>query len=126
MNKRLKKAVSVIFIMISLLTLFGPVALASETISQALLHQIDQTNDYIYKEIDKAVEKANNLDPKNMSEQELDKALDKIIEDLLEKTEKKVDKLIERAADEGVELSRFYIEVRILDRIVTVDPFYMH
>jgi predicted PurR-regulated permease PerM len=126
MNKRFKKAVSVVFIMISLMTLFGPVALASETISQALLKQIDQTNDYIYKEIDKAVEKANKVDQKNMSEREKDKALDKIIDDLLEKTEKKVDKLIERAAKEGVVLEKFYIEVKILDRIVLVDPCYAH
>lgn len=125
MYKKLRKTASILFIMFSLLTLFGPIALASE-MSQGLLQQIEQTNDYIYKEIDKAKEKAEKEAFKNQSEQKLNQAVDKIIDNLLENTEKRVDKLIKRAGKEGVELERFYIDVQILDRTVPVDPFYAH
>lgn len=130
MYKKLKKVSLVLLIMFSLLTLFGPVAFASEMsnaeISQRLLDEINKTNEFIYREIDNAIEKAEREAQKNQSEQKLNKAIDKIIENLLEKTEKKVDKLIEKAAKEGVVLEKYYIEVQILDRIVHVDPCYAH
>lgn len=130
MYKRIKKVSTILFIMISLLTLFGPLAMASEIpdveISQGLTKQIEQTNDFIYNEIDKAVNKAEKEAHKNQSEQELNQAIDRIIEDLLGKTEKKVDKLIEKATKEGIVLEKHYIEVQILDRIIYVDPCYAH
>lgn len=130
MFKKLRKVSTIVLIMLTLLTLFGPVAFASEIsnveISQGLLNEINKTNDFIYKEINKATEKAEREDQKNQSEQKLNQAIDKIIEELLEKTEKKVDKLIERAAKEGVVLQKYYVKVKILDRIVYVDPCYAH
>lgn len=130
MYKRIKKVSTILFIMVSMLTLFGPLAMASEIpdveISQGLTKQIEQTNDFIYNEIDKAVNKAENEAHKNQSEQELSQAIDRIIEDLLGKTEKKVDKLIEKATKEGIELEKHYIEVQIHDRIIYVDPCYAH
>lgn len=126
MNKRLKKLMVVVFIMASLLTLFGPSALASEITNEGILNKIELTNDYIYREINKAQEKAEKEALKNQSEQELNEAIDKIIDQLISKTDGKVEKLIDKAATEGIEIEKSYIEVQIHDRIVIVDPLYAH
>lgn len=126
MNKKFKKVVALVFIMTSLLTLFGPAALASEITDEGFINKIDQVNDYIYREIDKAVKKAEEEAQKNQSEQKLNETIDKIIEELIEKTNGKVEKLIDKAAEEGIVLEKSYIEVQIHDRIIYVDPFYAH
>ncbi|MFA9424009.1 MAG: hypothetical protein ACERLG_10555, partial [Sedimentibacter sp.] len=62
MNKRLRKVVTMMFVLISLLTLSGQVALASEFandgVSEKIACQIDKTNDYIYDTIAQTVRKA--------------------------------------------------------------------
>jgi translation initiation factor 2 alpha subunit (eIF-2alpha) len=130
MYKGLRKVISVTLIMISLLTLFGPVAFANETsteaASQEILKKVDKTNEYVYKSIEKAVKQAEKQVLKENKSDNLDEIIDKIIENLLEKTEEKVEKLIEAAAAEGVEVSKFYIEVTIYDRTILVDPCYAH
>lgn len=59
----LKKQVSLIFIIVSILTVFGSVAFAGEietvTVNEKIMAEIDKTNDYIYKEIEKTKAVAN-------------------------------------------------------------------
>lgn len=130
MYKRLKKVMSVILIMISLLTLFGPVALANvtstEAASEAILNKVDKTNEYVYKAVENAVKQAEKEVLKENKSEDLDEIVDKIIEKLLEKTESKVDKLIEKGAEEGIEITKTYIEVEIYGRTILVDPCYAH
>lgn len=131
MYKRFKKVVSVVFIMISLFTLFGPVALANEistgTVSEGIIDRINQTNDYIYKTIDKTVEEVEKEVLKiNQSEQDLDQSIDMLGEKLIIKTDNIVTKLIDMAAGEGIEIIRTYIEVELYDRTILVDPCYAH
>lgn len=130
MYKRLKKVISVILIMVSLLTLFGPVALANETsteeASEVILKKVDKTNEYVYKAIENAVKQAENAVLNESNSDNLDEIIDKIIEKLLEKTEEKVDRLIEQAAGKGIEINKIYIEVQIYNRTVLVDPLYAH
>lgn len=126
MYKRFKKSTPVLLITFCLLALFGPVALAAETVNPGLLNQINQTDYYVQNEIDKAVAKAEKESLKNQSEEELNYAIDKIVNELLEKTSKRVDKVFQKAAGEEIELTKEYIEVQILDRVVYVDPLYVH
>ncbi|WMJ78443.1 MULTISPECIES: hypothetical protein [unclassified Sedimentibacter] len=130
MYKGIKKTASLLVIMIGILALLGPVAQAyqksEQNISQELLIMIEETNNYIYKEIDKAVEKAEKEVLKDQSEQQLNRSIDRIIENLLRKTSRKVDLLIKKAAREGVVLTKTYVEVQIYDRVVLVDPCYAH
>lgn len=130
MYKRLKKVISVILIMISLLTLFGPVAFGDEistgTASEVILKKVDKTNDYVYKAIEIAVKQAEIAVMNESNSDNLDEIIDKIIEKLLEKTEGKVDKLIDQAAEEGIEITKEYIEVVIYGRTILVDPCYAH
>ncbi|MGD9568765.1 MAG: hypothetical protein AB7V48_10650 [Sedimentibacter sp.] len=130
MYKKIKKTVSVILLMISLLTFFGPVAFASETLageaSEAILKDVDKTNEFVYKSIEKAVKQAEKAVLKENNSENLNEIIDKIIEKLVESTEQKVDKLIEKAAKEGVAIDKVYVEVQIYDRTVLVDPCYAH
>lgn len=128
MYKRFKKVLSVILIMISLLTLFGPVAFANdiETASEAILNKVDSTNEYVYRAIENAVKQAEKEVLKENKSDDIEEITDKIIEKLLEKTESKVNKLIEKAAEEGIEVSKTYVEVVINGRTVLVDPCYAH
>ncbi len=129
MYKRLRKATSVILIMVCLLTLFGPTAYAKEKPNEAayevILKRVDKTNDYIFKSVEKAIKQADKAQ-KHESGEDLEECIDEIIEDLLEKTEEKVDKLIEDAADVGIVITKTYVEVSIGGRIVLVDPCYAH
>lgn len=127
MNYRnISKVITLIFIMVSMLTLFGPVALADVIPSAKLSALIEETNEYIYDEIEKAQEKADKEIAKEKDKIKLEKKLDKIIENLLEKTENKVDKLIKKAAAEGVTIVKEYKPYLIGNRIVMVDPCYAH
>ncbi|KAF5036654.1 hypothetical protein DSECCO2_572810 [anaerobic digester metagenome] len=130
MYKRLKKVVSVIMIMISLLTLFGPAAFAEEasavTASDIIMKKVDKTNDYVYKAVEVAVKQAEIEVLKENKDENIDVVIDKIIEKLLKKTESKVDKLIQNAAEEGIEITKTYLEVVIYDRTILVDPCYAH
>jgi predicted PurR-regulated permease PerM len=123
MKKRIKKALLLVLIMITVLALFAQSAFA---ISQKLLDEIDKTNEQIFKEVEKAQEKAEKEALKGKGEEEFEEYLDKLIEKLIESTEEKAAKLIKKAAKEGVTLEKTYIEVEIYDRVVTVDPFYAH
>ncbi|MEL7648239.1 MAG: hypothetical protein AAGU76_09115 [Sedimentibacter sp.] len=130
MYKRFKKAVSAILIMISVFALFGPAAYAdettAETASDVIMKKVDKTNDYIYKAVEVAVKQAE-IEVLNENKSEnIDEIIDKIIAKLLEKTEAKVDKLVEDTAEEGIEITRTYIEVVIYDRTILVDPCYAH
>lgn len=128
MYKRFKKVLSVVLIMISLLTLFGPVAFANdiETASEGILNKVDTTNEYVYRSIEKALKQAEKEVVKENKSDDIEEITDKIIEKLLEKTESKVDKLIEKAAEEGIEVNKNYIEVTINGRTILVDPCYAH
>lgn len=130
MYKRFKKATSVIMILISLLTFFSPAAFAAETsaanASDIIMKSVDKTNEYVFKAVEVAVKQAEKEVLKENKSENLDVIIDKIIEKLLEKTEKKVDKLIEDAAEEGIEITKTYVEVIIYDRTILVDPCYAH
>jgi predicted PurR-regulated permease PerM len=130
MYKRLKKVTSVIIIMISLVTLFGPAAFADETsavtASDIIMKKVDKTNEYVFKAVEFAVKQAEIEVLKENNSENLDVIIDKIIEKLLEKTESKVDKLIQDAAEEGIEITKTYVEVVIYDRTILVDPCYAH
>ncbi|MFA7550477.1 MAG: hypothetical protein WCZ68_07030 [Sedimentibacter sp.] len=124
MKKRLKRFLSMVLIIITILALFAQSAFA---ISQKLLEEIDKTNEQIMKEVEKTQEKAEKEALKdNKSEEEFEEYLDKLIEKLIEKTEKRADKLIKKAAKEDVELEKTYQEFVIYDRVVQIDPFYAH
>lgn len=130
MYKRFKKVVSVIMIMISLLTFFGPAAFAEETsaatASDIIMKRVDKTNDYVFKAVEVAVKQAEMEVLNETNTENLDVIIDKIIEKLLQKTESKVDKLITAAAEEGIEITKSYVEVVIYDRTILVDPCYAH
>ena len=130
MKKSLRKTLSVILIMISMLVLLGQSAFAvtilSQTVSTDILDEIDKTNEYVFDAIQKTTEKAEKEALKNQSTEKFEEYLDELIAQLVEKTEKKADKLIEKAAAEGVVLEKSYIEVNICGRIVQIDPFYAH
>ncbi|MFA6783051.1 MAG: hypothetical protein WCR90_07550 [Sedimentibacter sp.] len=124
MKKRLKRFLSMVLIIITILALFAQSAFA---ISQKLLEEIDKTNEQIMKEVEKTQEKAEKEALKdNKSEEEFEEYLDELIEELIVKTEKKADKLIKKAAKEDVELEKTYQEFVIYDRVVQIDPFYAH
>lgn len=124
MNKGFKKVISTIFIMSCMLSLLTPVAFAD--VNPGALNQIEITSKYVEQEIAKAIEMAEKEALKDQSEEELNAALDKIINDLVVKTEKRVNKVLEKASKEGIELTKVYIEVHILDRVVYVDPLFAH
>lgn len=130
MKKGLRKTLSVILIMISMLVLLGQSAFAvtimSQTVSKDILDEIDKTNEYVFDAIQKTTEKAEKEALKNKGTEKFEEYLDELIAQLVEKTEKKADKLIEKAAAEGVVLEKSYIEVSICGRIVHIDPFYVH
>lgn len=133
MYKSIKKSISLIFVMTCILALSAPVVFAAEisdNIDEGIMNEIDKTNDYVYKSIDKAKEKADKKvlqSSQNIQKQEsLNDSIDKICDELISKTEKKVDKLIEKAAEVGIEIERTYIEVQIADRTIYVDPCYAH
>ena len=128
MKKATRKALSMVLIMITMLTLFGQSAFATtQNIGQDFLDEMQKTEDYVLDAIEKTKAKAEKEKTKNnKSEEEFDEYLDHLIAKLLEKTEKKVDKLIEKADAEGVELGKEFIEVEICGRTVLVDPFYAH
>lgn len=130
MKKGLRKTLSVILIMISMLVLLGQSAFAvtimSQTVSKDILDEIDKTNEYVFDAIQKTTEKAEKEALKNKGTEKFEEYLDELIAQLVEKTEKKADKLIEKAAAEGVVLEKSYIEVNICGRIVHIDPFYAH
>ena len=130
MKKGLRKTLSVILIMISMLVLLGQSAFAvtimSQTVSKDILDEIDKTNEYVFDAIQKTTEKAEKEALKNKGTEKFEEYLDELIAQLIEKTEKKADKLIEKAAAEGVVLEKSYIEVNICGRIVRIDPFYAH
>lgn len=131
MKKSLKKVLSVVLIMISMLALLGQSAFAitilSQNIDQKILEEIEKTNNYVFDAIQETTEKAEKEALKNnKSEEEFEEYLDKLIEELIVKTEKKADKLIEKAAAEGVVLEKSYVDVVICGRTVSVDPFYAH
>lgn len=130
MKKGLRKTLSVILIMISMLVLLGQSAFAvtimSQTVSKDILDEIDKTNEYVFDAIQKTTEKAEKEALKNKGTEKFEEYLDELIAQLVEKTEKKADKLIEKAAAEGVVLEKSYIEVNICGRIVHIDPFYVH
>lgn len=130
MYKRLKKVTSVILIMISLMTLFGPAAFAEETsavtASDIIMKRVDKTNEYVYNAVEVAVKQAEIEVLNENNGENIDVIIDKIIEKLLEKTESKVDKLITAAAGEGIEITKTYVEVVIYDRTILVDPCYAH
>lgn len=130
MKKGLRKTLSVILIMVSMLVLLGQSAFAvtimSQTVSKDILDEIDKTNEYVFDAIQKTTEKAEKEALKNKGTEKFEEYLDELIAQLVEKTEKKADKLIEKAAAEGVVLEKSYIEVNICGRIVHIDPFYVH
>ena len=128
MKKATRKALSMVLIMITMLTLFGQSAFATtQNIGQDFLDEMQKTEDYVLDAIEKTKAKAEKEKSKNnKSEEEFEEYLDHLIAKLLEKTEKKVDKLIEKADAEGVELGKEFIEVEICGRTVLVDPFYAH
>ena len=130
MKKGLRKTLSVILIMISMLVLLGQSAFAvtimSQTVSKDILDEIDKTNEYVFDALQKTTEKAEKEALKNKGTEKFEEYLDELIAQLVEKTEKKADKLIEKAAAEGVVLEKSYIEVNICGRIVHIDPFYAH
>lgn len=107
-----------------MLSLLTPVAFAD--VNPGALNQIEITSKYVEQEIAKAIEMAEKEALKDQSEEELNAALDKIINDLVVKTEKRVNKVLEKASKEGIELTKVYIEVHILDRVVYVDPLFAH
>jgi predicted PurR-regulated permease PerM len=123
MKKSVRKTLSLILVIITVLALFAQPAFA---ISQKLLDEIDKTNEQIFKEVEKTQEKAEKEALKGKSREKFEEYLDGLIEKLFEKTEKLADKLIKKAAKEGVTLSKTYIEVLIYDRVILVDPFYAH
>lgn len=126
MNKRFAKAISMILIMVCVLALFAQSAFAAE-FSPKLLKEIEKTNEFIFKTVEKAQKDAEKEALKdNKSQEEFEEYLDKLIEKLVEKTEKKADKLIEKALKEGVILEKTYIEYVIGGRTVEIDPFYAH
>lgn len=124
MNKSFKKLLSTIFIMSCMLSLLTPVAFAD--VNPGALNQIEMSSEYVKQEIAKAIEMAEKEALKDQSEEEFNAALDKIIDDLVVKTEKRVNKVMEKASKEGIELTKVWVEVRILDRIVLVDPLFAH
>lgn len=131
MKKATRKALSMVLIMITMLTLFGQSAFAiavdqPENISQDILDEIKKADDYVYDAIAKTQKKAEKEALKNNNSKEYEEYLDDLIDKLHEKTEEKVDKVIEKAADEGVKLEKNYFEVIIGGRTVLVDPFYAH
>ncbi|NLK64153.1 MAG: hypothetical protein GX289_03560 [Tissierellia bacterium] len=123
MKRRMKKALSMVLIIITILALFAQSAFA---FSEKLLDEIDKTNEQIFKEVEKTQEKAEKEALKGKGEEKFEEYLDKLIEKLIEKTEKLADKLIKKAAIEGVTLTKTYIEVLIYDRVIAIDPFYAH
>lgn len=128
MKTRFTKVLTMTLIMVSVLALFAQSAFAvTEGLSQKLVDEIEKTNEYIFRVVEKAQEKAEKEALKeNKSKEKFEEYLDKLIEKLIDKTEKKAGKLIEKAAEEGVTLEKTYIEVEIYDRVVRVDPFYAH
>lgn len=124
MYKKIKKVFSTIFIMYCMLSLLTPVAFAE--VNPGALNQIEMSSEYVEQEIAKAIEMAEKEALKNQSEEELNAALDRIIDELIVKTEKRVNKVIEKASKEGIELTKVYVEVQILDRVVYVDPLFAH
>lgn len=128
MKTRFTKVLTMTLIMVSVLALFAQSAFAvTEGLSQKLVDEIEKTNEYIFRAVEKAQEKAEKEALKgNMSDEEFEVFLDKLIEKLVEKTEKKADKLIHEAAKEGHVFEKEYIEVEIGGRIVEIDPFYAH
>ena len=126
MKMKLKKALSMVLIMISVLALFAQSAFAIE-MSQKLLDETYKTNEKIYKAADKAKEKAEKEALKeNKTEDEFNEYLNKLIEKLIDKTEKTADKLIEKAAKEGIGLEKEYETVYVYGILVEIDPFYAH
>jgi hypothetical protein len=133
MYKSIKKSISLIFVMTCVLALSAPVAFAAEisdNINEGIMNEIDKTNDYVYKSILKSQEKADKKvlqSSQNIQKQEsLNDSIDKICDELISKTENKVDKLIEKAAEVEIEIERIYIDVKIADRTILVDPCYAH
>lgn len=124
MYKKIKKVFSTIFIMSCMLSLLTPIAFAE--VNPGALNQIEMSSEYVEQEIAKAIEMAEKEALKNQSEEELNAALDRIIDELIVKTEKRVNKVIEKASKEGIELTKVYVEVQILDRVVYVDPLFVH
>lgn len=124
MKMKLKKALSMVLIMISVLALFAQSAMAYVDGST---NYINKTNEKIYKAADKAKEKAEKEALKeNKTEDEFNEYLNKLIEKLIDKTEKTADKLIEKAAKEGIELEKEYETVYVYGIPVVIDPFYAH
>ena len=115
MKKATRKALSMVLIMITMLTLFGQSAFAiavdqPENISQDILDEIKKADDYVYDAIAKTQKKAEKEALKNNNSKEYEE----------------YDKVIDKAAAEGVKLGKEFIEVEICDRTVDVDPFYAH
>jgi TolA-binding protein len=104
----LKKQVFLIFIMVSILTVFGSVAFAGEietvTVNEKIMAEIDKTNDYIYKEIEKTKEIAN---------MEVLKTTKKI-----QHEQSKLDKLNEIQDDRNrkIEQNKIYEKIQRLER----------
>lgn len=130
MLKGLKKVTFSIFIMISIFTLFGAMAFADEvaviTVDEKLASEIDKTNDYVFKTIEKTVEKADKEVLKADGGLDIEETIDKLCEKLIDKTDEKVAKLIEKANKVDVEIVQEYIEVEIYDRTILVDPCCAH
>lgn len=125
MKKRLKKALSMVLIMMSILALFAQSAFA---FIDGFSDEIDKANGKIYEEVEKAQEEAQREALKvHKSEEEFNEYVDKLIEKLVDKTEKIADKLIEKAAKEGITLEKKYETVIIYgDKTAEIDPFYAH
>jgi peptidoglycan hydrolase CwlO-like protein len=128
----MKKILSGITAMVLMLGLFTTGVQAAETVYEEklsyeqIVQMMEQTNQEIYNEINKADDKADALvlsyEAADISQEQLNSEVDKIVEELIKVTSKKAEKLIEVAGANGYVIEAVWIEVEIGGRTVLVDP----
>lgn len=133
MYKSIKKSVSLIFAMICVFALSAPVVFAAEItvdLDEGIMSEIYKTNAFVFKAIDKAESKAEKLVNQSSFNEQKEESLDDSINDLgnklIDKTDKEVNKLLEKAAEEGIAIERFYVDVILNGETFVVDPMYVH
>jgi len=136
MNLGFRKSAILVFILVLCAIMSQAAVFASESIvgtsSDRVADAVEKTNWFIDMEIQKAVEKADQVVAaileSNQPEKEakIEAAIDAIIEHLIKTTDHKVSVLTHKADKEGVEVISELIEVVIYDRTVVVDPCYAH
>ncbi len=112
----MKKLLSMVIISILLVLVFSSSVFAAEDVYSL----VEETNERIERMIDRAVERADDLNPESPR---YDQRLDRIINRLVDRTNALAARTIRKAKRKfGVTVICEYVEVQIGNRTVLIDP----